>query len=798
MVTRVPTVWHKTFFEFTAERSRLGGASPFCDATGGVIRVLTPQRKITVVMMLAAILIQGCAAGPLRLQYLKPHDEGLSYYVDKASAIEYPVESEERSSDPNLFMAPRSIRSLDEVDPREVTLHDCKMMAMSKGVAIRDGSSLGSPGNPILSRPAQAASILDPAIQSTGFLFGNRGYEAALADFDALATSDLTWGRDEVPQNALNTGVATPGTPGTLVQETFSWQSSLEKTFANGGTATLQADTTYDGNNRNSNFQRFPSAYTGLVQVGYRQPLWAGAGSEFTKIAGPLNSGLRGVSGVSQGVLISRINGDIALTNFEQSVATLVRDVEREYWDLSLALRLYESERDAFDDLYVFLQVLKLRDESGDAISQAEGRIHEADARMRGSLADVLDREMRLRRLCNLPLNDGQFLYPADLPSEGRLEPLWDASLHEALVNRVELRRQKWEIKSLELQLKAANSLTRPRLDGVMQYRVNALGDKFGLEADAPLETMLDNLTSGQNTGWSAGLQWSMPVGLRLAHTQVRNYEIRLRKAKAMLQEQEWEIAYELAGSFLEMQRWYELADGQTARIRSATEYESQIQLRVDNAEQIPPELRSQLLQAKIQKRDTRQGYVRSVIEYNKAIAEMRFRKGTTLTDSSIYLAEGNWHPAAAPIAMQRAIQRTRSKDAHRLVTQPGTFVGGPTPGAWESLGTDTRPSTPGAMVQEAELNPAYSEMNQNEPWQQHAPPMAPPADDILVPVPDAANPVAPAPMLIPSPTAPMVIPIPAPPRDTVTQTRALRQQFSRNSLAPAAGEMDFVDQTGF
>lgn len=756
--------------------------------------MLTPQSRFTVVMMLAAILLQGCAAGPFRLQYLWPQDEGLSYYVDKASAIEYPVETEDRSLDPNLFSAPRNIRSLDEVNPREVTLHECKLMALSKGVAIRDANSLGSPGNPILSRPAQAASILDPAIQSTGFLFGNRGYEAALADFDALATSNLTWGRNETPQNALNTGVGSLTSPGTLAQETFSWQSRLEKTFANGGTAALQADTTYEGNNRSSSFQRYPSTYSGLVQMEYRQPLWAGAGSEFTRIAGPLNSSLRGVSGVSQGVLISRINGDIALTQFEQSVATLIRDVEREYWDLNLTLRLYESEREAFTDLVAFLQELKDRRESGDARVQAEAQIFEADARLRGSLADVLDREVRLRRLCNLPLNDGDFLYPVDLPSEAKLEPKWEASLQEAFAHRVELRRQKWEIKSLELQLKAANSLTRPRLDGVMQYRVNALGDEFGFRGndDLPLASMLDNLASGQNTGWSAGLQWSMPVGLRLAHTQVRNYELRMRKAKAMLKEQEWEVAYELAGSMLEIQRWYELADATTKRVIAAGDHAALAEERFHGAGQNSSDTLNQVLQSKIRERDAKQGYMRSIIEYNKAIAEMRFRKGTTLTESAIYLAEGNWHPAAAPFAMQRAVQRTRSKDAHRLRVDPEEFVGGAAPGSWESLGLDTRPSIPGVLnegaIQGNATQAPDSSPNYSEPWQNAVPPMAPPANEPLQPVPQRNQPLTPVPV---PPAAE-----PSPGAEVITQTNALRARTARNSLAPAAADFD-VDPAG-
>ncbi|MEZ6124959.1 MAG: TolC family protein [Planctomycetaceae bacterium] len=737
-------------------------------------------------MLLTAIMLQGCAVGPYRLQYLWRHDEGLSYYVDKASAIEYPTEPECVRSDPALYAAPRRIDSLDEVEPREISLNECIRLALAKGAILRDGSSLGSPGNPILARPNQAPSTLDPAIQSTGFLFGNRGYEAALSDFDALFTSTLNWGRNETPQNAANIGI---NAGQTLTQETFQNSNRIEKPFANGGTFAVQADVNYEGNNRTSG-QLFPSAYTGLFQTEYRQPLWAGAGTEFTRIAGPLSQSLRGVSGVSQGVLISRINGDIALTQFEQSVSTLVRDVEREYWDLNLALRLYESEKDAFNDLVILFDRLKEREEAGDAILQAESRIFEADARLRGSLADVLDKETRLRRLCNLPLNDGQFLYPTDAPAEAKLEPLWEASLQEALARRVELRRQKWEIKSLELQLKAANSLTHPRLDGVMQYRVNALGDQLGFAADQSLDTMLDNLSSGQNTGWNAGIQMSLPVGLRLARTQVRNYELRLRKARVMLQAQEWEVAYELAGSMLEMQRWYQLADSTTNRIDTASEYATLVEERVNSSERNNPDLLNLLLQAKIQQRDAGQAYMRSIIEYNKAIAEMKFRKGTNLTDNGVYLAEGNWHPAAAPFAMQRAVSRTYAKDKHRLRTEPIEFVAGAAEGSWEALGTNTRPNLPGA------INGKYGEEASSGLKQV---PDVPILEEGDLPAGSPDRTLEPAP--VPPADEPMTEPMsPQPPQedgplkrpaDRITQGPAPLTIPSRSALAPPADQTD-------
>ena len=61
---------------------------------------------------------------------------------------------------------------------------------------------------------------------------------------------------------------------------------------------------------------------------------------------------------------------------------------------------------------------------------------------------------------------------PADEPIASEIVPDWKSSLTEALTERLELRKQKWNIKSLELQLKAARSLTKPRLDFISRYQI--------------------------------------------------------------------------------------------------------------------------------------------------------------------------------------------------------------------------------------------------------------------------------------------------------------------------------------
>ena len=658
----------------------------------------TRWKRSTAMMLLAALLTQGCAAPGRRLQYLIGDEKNLEHYKDYATAIEYPVETEKSETNPDLFRSPRSITSLEEVEQRPMKLEECVRLALSNATILREDQNFMSPANPLMSNPSRVASVYDTAIQETGFLFGNRGPEAALSDFDPVFTNSMQWGRSEDPQNSPNLGLPAGGV---LVDETAQWQARLEKPLANSGTVAVEHDWNYSQNN---NTRLFPSAYTGFLQAEYRQPLLAGRGTEFTRIAGPLNQGLRGVSGVSQGVLISRINTDISLLEFEQSVTSLVRDVENKYWDLLLALQLYQSEIKTFADITRFRYVLLERLEDKESRSQADNRLYEADARMKGSLGDVLSAEYRLRRLLGMPLNDGTFLTPVDQPSEAKLVPHWESSLLESLANRAELRRQKWEIRSLELQLTAAKNLVQPRLDFVSQYRVNGFGDNLlgeedddGL-TDAGYASASESLTQGNNTSWNLGLSLSMPLGLRLARLQVRNYELRLRKAKSVLMAQEQELAYELNEAIVKMDQWYLLADSGAKRAEVAQDYADVSLARLEAQAELDPIRFGRTLEAKITSRDADQGYLRSIVEYNKAITELNFRKGTLLQTNSIYLSEGEWNPPAYEQARERGEAMTHALDNTHVDAIPSEFVGGPGKNSWEAQGNPDRPHVPGVV----------------------------------------------------------------------------------------------------
>ena len=73
--------------------------------------------------------------------------------------------------------------------------------------------------------------------------------------------------------------------------------------------------------------------------------------------------------------------------------------------------------------------------------------------------------------------------------------------------------------------------------------------------------------------------------------------------------------------------------------------------------------------------------YYTSLIAYNKAILDLKFRKGTLLQDDQVYLSESLSHPESYAQALRKAWGRSHAFDAPHLKTEPAEFVAdGPDP----------------------------------------------------------------------------------------------------------------------
>ncbi|MEC9007974.1 MAG: TolC family protein, partial [Planctomycetota bacterium] len=465
----------------------------------------------------------------------------------------------------------------------------------------------------------------------------------------------------------------------TLEEDTGRFRASLSQITGAGTQMSLSHNWDYSANNQP--FNMFPSSFFGTAQsptlgLQMRHPLLAGAGTEYTQIAGPRLGrfgGATSIVGVNQGVVISRINSDITLTDFEVAIRNLVKDIEDQYWDLHLAYRVYHTQKVALDSSEQTWRMVQ-GDPRRPAAEKAQARDNyfEIKGQTESARADLYSAESRLRRLIGLPVNDGRIIRPSDEPITAQFTPDWKSSLVDALTRRVELRRQKWSIKSLQLQLTAAESLTRPQLDVVLGYNVNGFGDDLLGQTNRPHRNAYRSLADGNFTGWEAGVQFNMPLGMRTAQAQVRNLELRLAKARKALDEQEVEISHELAAAFQALDRAWATAQIGFNRRKAATESVRAYQAEYENG-RTSADL---LLRAQVSLAQAEIAYFSSLVQYNKAISELQYRKGASLEHNSVQLAEGPWNNQAAyRDALRRAEARSHGSRSKLIHAEPEPFV---------------------------------------------------------------------------------------------------------------------------
>jgi hypothetical protein len=135
-----------------------------------------------------------------------------------------------------------------------------------------------------------------------------------------------------------------------------------------------------------------------------------------------------------------------------------------------------------------------------------------------------------------------------------------------------------------------------------------------------------------------------------------------------------------------------------------------------------------QLLDAQRRRAEAESGYYRALVDYNRSISQLHYRKGSLLEYNGVFLAEGPWPGKAYFDAHRRARQRDASLYLDYGHSRPGVFSRGAISQNFEALGADAR-----AM---------------------QLPPRDPATRDEPLPSALPASPSAPAPELLPTPSA--------------------------------------------
>lgn len=574
-------------------------------------------------------LINRVAPGP------GPHDTRTSYHDTVGMQISYPDVRD--CANEVAAVARTSASPLVAEDPANLPTFDLTL-AEAVQLAVRQSPVVRELGGTLVTQPVFSQTIFDPSLAHAN---PQQGVEAALAAFDTQFSGQLFWNKQDRPSNVR--GIGAQFTPLVFQGTTATYQTELSKRTAQGAQFSLRHVTLYDRNN--SPIRQFPSDFTGWVEAEWRQPLLRGAGTEFNRIAGP-----SGIIGQYNGVLIARVNEEVALAEFEAAVIRLVNDVEQAYWELSANYRVLEASlrgREAALQTFQYQEVrLKVGAGRSDEEAQAQSQFYQFQAQVEQALSGeqgLYASEQRLRYLLGMPPADGRLIKPVTEPNDIRVVFDWESALTQALQRRVEIRRQRFNLKRREMELIAARLNRRPQLDFLGNYRWRGLGDNLIGGSGGELDNLFGEISGGQYQEWQAGMELTFPVGLRAASNAVAHARLAISREQALLGETELRISHTLSDAVRRIGLTHSLLEtnynGFLADLRQVDVLRRRYRDGTDNI--------NFLLQAQRQVVTSEIQFYRSLSDYNLAIRDLHREKGSLLAYSGVALAEGPWASGA-------------------------------------------------------------------------------------------------------------------------------------------------------
>jgi len=588
---------------------------------------------------------------------------------------------ETKPDDPGDLAKPREIWDLDLDKAIQLALENGTVIRNLGGLAFGPTGAQGTPGS-LLQSPGTAATTFIPALTETN---ARNGVEAALSAFDAQFTTDVSWEKNNTPQNVA--GFVQEFRPKVFKQDLGTFQSTISKIAATGTQFAIRHNVNYEMNNIPAlpnplATKEFKAEWDTNVEAEFRHPFLQGAGVGFNRIAGP-----GAVPGFNSGVLIARVQVDQSLADFEGAVRGFVADVERAYWNLYYAYRRLDTAIEGRDRTFVYWQgiyaLYKTGSREGPANfeAQARGQYYQFEAVVRQAKANLYKTEAALRYMMGLAAGDGRLIYPTAKPATAWVRFDWPDAYGEGLVRSVELRKQRWRIKQAELELMSAKNWLLPRLDAVGRYRWKGLGgellhsDRAISAFDRPVDAY-GSMTSGEFQDWHLELSLRFPFGFRREMAGVRFAQLTLTRERKVLQEQELELHHQLTDAFRELWVQYELTRDNYNRFAAAETEVEVFEAQIEKGKEKPAS--NLVLDAYRRKADAADSYHRSLTDYNLAIMQLHFRKGSLLEYDGVYLAEGPW-PAKAYFDARR---RARARDAAHYInygfTQPKVLSQGP------------------------------------------------------------------------------------------------------------------------
>lgn len=476
---------------------------------------------------------------------------------------------------------------------------------------------------------ASGATIYDPAVANTAI-------DVAKARFDPNVTVQNAFSKTREPAAFLDPLDPTRALIDGVAVHDYTMNFGLSKVNSFGGTAQLGVNVDSTKTTPGDGLPLNPQTRS-AVTLSYTQPLLQGGGA-------PANLAP---------IVIARINTERSFFQLKDAVQQSVRGVIQAYWSLVFARTDVWARRRQVEQGEETVRRAEARLRAGLAdlaeVAQARSALANFRANLITSEANELNDEAVLANL--LRLAPSTRLVPVSPPSRDRVTPDWDALLRLAEVRRPDLIELKLVLEADQQVLIQNRNQARPRLDATLLYRWN------GLEGIMPNGQEL--ASSGRFNDWTAGVNFSVPLGLRAGRAGLRQAELNLARDRANLDQGLFNAAQLLALDVRNLASFYE-------QYRAFSD--ARVAARADLDRQVESYRRGRsiilnVLQAIVTWGNTVSSESQALTQYNAALAVLEAETGTILETHGVRFFEERYaslgplgalgHPRIYPEAMK-------------------------------------------------------------------------------------------------------------------------------------------------
>ena len=338
-------------------------------------------------------------------------------------------------------------------------------------------------------------------------------------------------------------------------------------------------------------------------------------------------------------IVINQLNQKVSRLEFRKAVEQNVATIEKTYWQLVQAYRDVAIQEQLIDETEKTYNVLYNRMQNLDVsplqTSQAQTQLELRRSQLiqfKSQARDLSDQLKGLMSDPEFPVTSSVQIVPADAPVDEQIQFDLQDQVNTAMENRFELGEQQLKIDEAAVTLVVAKNNLLPELDFI------ASGGPEGADSDVGVTTV-DSLNFN-HTDFSVGFKFQLPIGNRAARAIYQRSLYQHMQAIEQYRSYIESISVDVKTGLNAVNTdWDVVRSSRRARF-AAEDALDRINKREANGEPLTPEFVQLKLQIQDSLAEAYQNEAEAIANYNVALSQLEFVKGTILRYDNVVLQE--------------------------------------------------------------------------------------------------------------------------------------------------------------